>query len=246
MSVTGPDETVLQYQHPPKHDEEAHRFRTSQLNHRREEVVRALDLLLPVETTSGQTEAVNLWRDSYNQGTLSPRDDLIKEQSPLDLLRERLDRDCVILAGHSFGACTAIYVAQTDDRIDRVLALDPWLFPLPHDWTVQRTLSTLVICSETFRWPGNQEAIRDLLSKLHTNGASWLAQMTVMKSGHMDQSDMSIMLPAWLAARFRDPELMAPQEVLSLNTRLVEEFVRTGRVTLHDERIRIDQELINS
>lgn len=244
MSVTGPDEIVLQYQHPPAHDEEAHRFRTSQLIHRREEVIRALDLLLPAELGSGQiSAAVNLWRGSSNPGSSPVRNDLISDQSPLSLLQGRLSREQITLAGHSFGACTAIFAAQADERVSRVLALDPWLFPLPHDWTIERASSTLVICSETFHWPGNQKAIDDLLNRLQAGGAPWIAQLTIKGSGHMDQSDMSVMLPAWLVSRFRDPQLSDPYEILALNTKLSEEFIRVGKTSLRDERIRIDREV---
>lgn len=247
MSITGPDEVVLQYQHPPTHDEEAHRFRAAQLINRREEVIRALDLLLPAEPgTSQANKAVNLWKGSRNKESLTVRNDLISDQSPLSLLQGRLRRDQIALAGHSFGACTAIFAAQEDERVSRVLALDPWLFPLPHGWTIKRAPSTLVVCSETFHWPGNQNAIHDLLNQLHASKAPWVAQVTIKKSGHMDQSDMSVMLPAWLASRFRDPQLDDPNEISALNTKLAEEFIRTGKVSVEDERIRVDRETTSS
>jgi cephalosporin-C deacetylase-like acetyl esterase len=42
----------------------------------------------------------------------------------------KIDNKRFILAGHSFGGCTAIKVGDSDSRVAAVLTLDPWLMPI--------------------------------------------------------------------------------------------------------------------
>lgn len=45
----------------------------------------------------------------------------------------RLDLDKLTLAGHSFGAMTAIATAKLDARVRACITLDPWLYVYHED-----------------------------------------------------------------------------------------------------------------
>ena len=42
----------------------------------------------------------------------------------------KIDAQKVIMAGHSMGGCTALYVGESDPRVKAVVTLDPWLLPM--------------------------------------------------------------------------------------------------------------------
>jgi hypothetical protein len=215
------DETVLQYRHPPKNDDAAHEFRTLQLQHRRQEVSATIDLLL---TDDSQNMTANIWKAKSARRSTS-RDDFVED--PLSLLKGRIQKVPIGICGHSFGAATSFLASQQDDRIGSVLALDPWMFPIPSDFitTMTRGLPVLVINSETFHWPTNLESIATLLARNKELHGFPSMQVTVIGTGHMDQSDFSAAMPAWLFGRFRGGGTAEPQQALATNTRLVTAFI---------------------
>ena len=223
MSVMPRDETVLQYQHPPEDDHAAYAFRAEQLAHRRQEVSATLDLFL------GDKEAAaveNLWRQTSGR-EYTGRQDLLKspDDDPLPVLRRAWDQSgqLVGIMGHSFGAATSFLASQQDPRIGSVLALDPWMFPLPEDFATsahqKRALSMLSINSSLFHWPANLQALRAVLERNAHLGSSSV-QLSIASTRHMDHSDFPSLIPAWLASRFRSLPLADPRDTLRLNTQL--------------------------
>lgn len=222
MSLCPRDETVLQYQHPPTDDQEAWAFRSGQLRHRRQEVSAALDLLF---LRAGDV-VENLWRQRSGHEA-SMRDDLVAD--PFAVLRERISPTDVVMAGHSFGAATSLLSAQEDDRIRAVLCFDPWMFALPDDFSTtrqRRGVPLLSVHSSVFHWPSNTTAVRKVLEQNHQLSPSDpTLQVTISETRHMDQSDFSVMTPAWLAGRFRAAPLSDPVESLQINTQLALSFI---------------------
>lgn len=204
----------MQYQHPPETDEAAHEFRTEQLRHRRQEVSGTIDLLCSEETPA------NIWRQKSGS-EFAVRDDLV--DNPLAILKDRIRTDSVAIAGHSFGAATSFLSAQQDERINSVLGLDPWMFPLPtnfHKSYQQRAVPTLVINSSTFHWPTNLAALATLLKRNHELGAKLSMQITLTDTSHLDQSDFAAIIPAWLRSRYRSGAISDPLRVLTTNAQL--------------------------
>jgi pimeloyl-ACP methyl ester carboxylesterase len=64
--------------------------------------------------------------------------DLIDEVLEYNFLKDRfgfdsqIDKDKLIMAGHSFGGTTQIMVANTDERVKAVVLMDCWFFPIHH------------------------------------------------------------------------------------------------------------------
>ena len=230
MSWMAQDEAVLQYKHPPLENENAHRFRLTQLQHRRQEVSSIIDLF----TDKHNELAENLFKGTSGREA-ALREDLIRDA--IVELRNRLNHDEIIMAGHSFGAATGIYSAQKDDRIKAILSFDPWLYPLPHDFTLnnnmKRAMPIISINSETFHWPGNKETLKAVLENNHelckSNRQMMMCpsmQITVRGAGHMDQSDFCVVVPSWILDRYRPRLAMEdPTAILQINTSLAKAFV---------------------
>jgi len=90
-------------------------------------------------------------------------------------LEGRVDAHSLVVAGHSFGAATALATADHDRRPAAVVALDPWMFPLSAT-TMQRGMAhvpVLSVCGDGFTvWPENAVALRVLLSLGHRGAAA--------------------------------------------------------------------------
>lgn len=240
MSVMSGNEAVLQYQHPPPDDTAAFEFRAEQLKHRRQEVSATVDLLTGVaEYDHPSSDAgKNIWNEkSGREG--ADRQDLVND--PLKLLRARVVRDKVTIIGHSFGAATSFLASQQDQRLSGLVALDPWMFPLPADFCVKlqhRALPMLIINSSAFHWPANLQSLKQVLERnreLVNNDSVPSIQVSIADSRHMDQSDVAIITPRWLAARMGGEPLSDPVETLSINTQLIGAFM-DGLVSEKDSR----------
>ncbi|PJF16784.1 hypothetical protein PSACC_03413 [Paramicrosporidium saccamoebae] len=208
------DETVLQYRHPPSNDDEAHEFRATQLLHRTQEVSATIDLML------SDALSPSVWKQTSTHEP-TDRGDLVTD--PLSQFRGRIKKDFVAMAGHSFGAATGFLAAQKDHRIGSMLAFDPWMFPLPSNYNEKvqlRALPTLVINSSTFHWPSNLQSLAMLLQRNHELGSLQSMQITLNSTGHLDQSDFSAIIPAWIRNRYRSGATADPVDVLTTNAQL--------------------------
>lgn len=229
MSWMPQDETALQYQHPlPQWDDsEAQQFRNKQLQHRQQEVSALIDALVKV---SPDKVPENLWKihSGREASTRSDIDDVLPE------LRDRIDARAITMAGHSFGAATTFFASREDERIQAALVLDPWMYPLPASFLqegIGRPIPLLGITSETFSWPGNKTALAKAF-QVHREHQGHARQITIQRSGHLDQSDFTVVVPDWLLRRYRNVSGVDPRWVLEVNSKMVRAFMDrvVGRV----------------
>lgn len=220
---------ILQYQHPPPDDTAAFEFRAEQLKHRRQEVSATIDLVTGVCEYGDPTSEArkNIWTQRSGR-ELAERTDLVDD--PLAALQDRIITDRVGMVGHSFGAATSILSSQQDPRLAGVIALDPWMFPFPTDFSAihqARGVPMMVINSSTFHWPTNLQSLRQVLERnRHLNADAPSLQLTITNTRHMDQSDFSVLVPRWLATQMKSPPLSDPLVTLGLNTQLVSAFMQ--------------------
>lgn len=159
-----------------------HSWRHAQLQKRAQEVRTVADCLLSV----------------YDDALVKTWSPLETHSSILHALRQRCKDSSPVVAGHSFGAATAIMAASMDRRFRICWALDPWLFPLPEEhpsqWMQSSAFDLLTINSYSFQWAENLFAIRRLdrhLSSPPIAGAepNSVAQLTLMGSTHQEFGD---------------------------------------------------------
>lgn len=159
-----------------------HTWRHAQLQKRVQEVRTLADCLL---SAHGNDAPLDTWSPSETHLSI------------LDALRQKCKDSSPVIAGHSFGAATAIMAASMDARFRVCWALDPWLFPLPEghpsEWMQNAAFDLLTINSYSFQWAENLLAMRRLdqhLSSLPAGaGPNRVAQVTLMGSTHQEFGD---------------------------------------------------------
>lgn len=206
MSVNCNDK-VMPYQPPPIHHE--YNFRNAQLEVRVEEVGALIRFVLNNECE----QIVSSTKDKH----------------VLDRIRG--PRRVVFAIGHSMGAATAFMAAQhfntfPNCRIERVVGLDPWMYPLPVD-TPAITTPAIAISLQHFEWPGNHDRIKAYLNKQPFNPS----HLIIEKADHADQSDVNMVMPRMMRWRFRTPGCIDPELVLCITQDIVLEFLESGKVS---------------
>lgn len=175
-----------------------HAWRNQQLETRGREVSTLLDKLLGCQFDG-------IWSPTSNARSILERLFMLPIAS-------------VALTGHSFGGCTAMYVAARDDRVHECISLDPWMFPLPsgdiNKWYCRlQPLRVLVINSHMFQWAENVFAMRQYLSHV-ANGE---ARMKVLlASTHHDFTDFACLVKPWIIEWARSPISQIVPEVAIL------------------------------
>lgn len=135
--------------------------------------------------------ADNLWK------TCEP-DSQYPDQIPN--LKGRMDFSALVAMGHSFGGATALMASSLDQRIKRLVALDPWMYIL--DGTSPPAhIPTLVIHTKRFQRP---EDIQQLQVIVDSAPAGSLLQLPD-DAGHLDQTDMSCLGVGGRPAKFFTP-----------------------------------------
>ncbi|XP_015743317.1 platelet-activating factor acetylhydrolase isoform X1 [Python bivittatus] len=119
-----------------KANEDEVSLRRKQVQQRADECIRALDLLL--EINSGNP-AMNVLPLNFNWS----------------LLKDSIDLQKIAAMGHSFGAATAIETLSKDARFQCGIALDAWMFPLSDEVYPKIHQPLLFINSEKFQWAVN-------------------------------------------------------------------------------------------
>lgn len=96
-----------------------------------------------------------------------------------------IDQNRIYLMGHSFGGATVLQsiLSEGFDGIGKVVALDPWMYPVALCRNVTRT-DCLIINSAKFNWSGNYRAIQEYLR--HIGGGTIL---DLYESGHGSLTD---------------------------------------------------------
>merc|ERR1719397_184393 len=162
--------------HQVKHEEvfldKEYERRNEQLNQRSHEIRKVIDVLAKLQ--AGQT-IVNVVDevDSHNV-------DLKFLTSSLDL------KNNLHLLGHSFGGSSVMLAAWQDPRVDSILALDPWMFPLAkQEFKIDKP--TTVVNTEKFLNDDNIAVIKRATCKEIT--VKWKVQ----ESGvHLSATDVHL------------------------------------------------------
>ncbi|KAJ3245098.1 Platelet-activating factor acetylhydrolase [Chytriomyces hyalinus] len=167
----------IDYQKPPKDEEESRQFRSSQVEQRVSEVGEGFQLL----------------RD-LNDG--KQVENLLDTSLPD--LKGRIDLDNSVMIGHSFGGVTAISVLQQPNNpFIAGIVLDPWMFALSSKEPLK--VPVLSIQSETFHWRKNIAAFREIWDKSTTPPNRPSNTFTVLfNTKHQDVSDLLSIAPSFL------------------------------------------------
>ena len=143
-------------------DEHEYELRNKQVNHRCDEIDRAIDILAKLNAGESVTNVTENFDDENKLG-------LNIFKSSLDLTHN------LYLMGHSFGGSTVL-LSSNHPRVKAVLALDPWMFPISRQ-KLKIEKPTLVINTEKFVNQNNLKVIEeafvngsDVKFKLYENG----------------------------------------------------------------------------
>jgi len=148
---------------------------------------------------------------------------LISEPLPgiLDTFKGKLDLGHIAAVGHSFGAITALSVAQRHPEVACCIAYDPWMYPLPAaglDFSSRGTsLTVLIVRNEMFTSPENDSAIASLSALL--SETCRVLHVKMLGCGHMDQSDLTSVVPPRIIRIIRPQATIHdnPHEILQAN-----------------------------
>ncbi|XP_056419862.1 platelet-activating factor acetylhydrolase isoform X2 [Hyla sarda] len=131
-----PLEEVWMYNKLPKPGADEFPLRLEQVQKRADECLQALDLILDINTGKPITNAL-------------PSD------FDWSLIKGSIDVQKVAVAGHSFGAATAIKALGRDSRFRCGIALDAWMFSLRDEIFSAIRQPVIFINSEKFQWADN-------------------------------------------------------------------------------------------
>lgn len=183
-----------------------HSWRYHQLRVRAAELVAIVDLLSSYNQKPKNVKLHVTWTNGLPTETACKIISTLLSTKP----RNNDEEPGLILMGHSFGACSAMYASGLDTRISHCIGLDPWMYPMPLDtaWIVNRSLQHCVINSggQAFQWPENLSAISDFIRV--SSSASQFDHNKVYElvgSTHQDFADLVCLIPRWVFEFARRP-----------------------------------------
>eukprot|EP00092_Neocalanus_flemingeri_P039066 GFUD01042526.1.p1 GENE.GFUD01042526.1~~GFUD01042526.1.p1 ORF type:complete len:430 (+),score=107.43 GFUD01042526.1:57-1346(+) len=160
-------------------DENEYRVRNKQINHRCEEVLRAIDLLVKINAGEAITNVI----DKNNNAVKS---DLTILKSSMDLTNN------LYLAGHSFGGSTVLLASSLNTKVKAVFAMDPWMYPLAGQ-KFEIAKPTLIVNTDIFVNPNNLKVINEA-SKNNSD-----VTFEVLEGGvHLSPTDLPMAFPTVL------------------------------------------------
>eukprot|EP00092_Neocalanus_flemingeri_P022208 GFUD01024087.1.p1 GENE.GFUD01024087.1~~GFUD01024087.1.p1 ORF type:complete len:469 (+),score=121.47 GFUD01024087.1:48-1409(+) len=160
-------------------DENEYRVRNKQINHRCEEVLRAIDLLVKINAGEAITNVI----DKNNNAVKS---DLTILKSSMDLTNN------LYLAGHSFGGSTVLLASSLNTKVKAVFAMDPWMYPLAEQ-KFEIAKPTLIVNTDIFVNPNNLKVINEA-SKNNSD-----VTFEVLEGGvHLSPTDLPMAFPTVL------------------------------------------------
>ncbi|KAM9316387.1 platelet-activating factor acetylhydrolase [Gastrophryne carolinensis] len=169
-------EEVWMYNNVPKPGVDEFPLRFKQVKQRAEECIRALDLMLDI----------NAGRPVTN--TLHSDFDWL-------LLKDSMDVQRVVAAGHSFGAAAAIKALCMDSRFKCGIAHDAWMFSLRDEIFSTIDQPVLFVNSEKFQWVDNI-----ILMKKMDSSSAERKMITIKGSVHQSFPDFTF-LTGYLAGK---------------------------------------------
>ncbi|XP_077668565.1 platelet-activating factor acetylhydrolase isoform X2 [Eretmochelys imbricata] len=144
-------------------------LRHQQLQQRTEECIKALDLILDINSGKHVVNVLSLNFD-------------------WTLLKGSIDSDRIAVMGHSFGAATAIEALSKEARFKCGIALDAWMLPLDDEVYTRVRQPLLFINSEKFQWASNVLKIK----KLYSTGTE-RKMITIKGSVHQSFPDFTFL-----------------------------------------------------
>lgn len=130
------------------------------------------------------------------------------QQIPLDSyvdLEDLIDTDApIIVAGHSFGAATALAFTfeatkgNTDAKVSDTVCLDPWLVPM----TKEKAEVGDVGNSRVLFLDQERSGMKTSLDIRKSMRAGDMCSLKILGGGHNSSSDFSTRIPKWVAIKF--------------------------------------------
>ncbi|KAM7173673.1 platelet-activating factor acetylhydrolase isoform 1-T1 [Macrochelys suwanniensis] len=154
-------------------------LRHQQLQQRTEESIKALDLILDIN--SGK-HVVNVLPLNFDW----------------TLLKGSIDSDRIAVMGHSFGAATAIETLSKEARFKCGIALDAWMLPLDDQVYSRVHQPLLFINSEKFQWASNVLKMK----KLYSTGTE-RKMITIKGSVHQSFPDFTFLAGTFVGKIFK-------------------------------------------
>ncbi|KAG9347588.1 hypothetical protein JZ751_005158 [Albula glossodonta] len=136
-------EVVWMYYKALQQGESEFPLRNKQVKQRADECIRALDILIQINSGSSVT---NVLQSQFDWTTL---------ENTMDMCR-------TAIMGHSFGGATVIESLCKESKFKCGIALDSWMFPLDEEIFPRVKQPILFINSERFQWVGNIIRMRKL------------------------------------------------------------------------------------
>jgi platelet-activating factor acetylhydrolase len=167
--------------------------RNKQLEHRTGECLGLVEILKKLN--SGEP-VVNFLNDLSHQENI--------KQIPSDFLKSKLNFDCAIIVGHSFGGATAIRASQFTDLFKCAIAYDPWIVPIEESLleAPKRSIPTLISNSPDFHKQKSTELIINYLKLMDSanqtandNTAKRFISYKIKDIKHDYYSDIPSVLP---------------------------------------------------
>ncbi|KAF2883062.1 hypothetical protein ILUMI_23108 [Ignelater luminosus] len=146
----------------------------------------------------------------------------------LEDLVGHLDLDNLMIAGHSFGAASALLTLSKRKELKLGILLDPWMFPIKSENGIleNTTQPLLFVNTQTFHIGSNVTAMEKFLTNEHRQ------MYTILHTTHENQTDSVLVLGYWLNWFMKK---LNPYVALQINNGLILRFLKQH--TGHDENI---------
>lgn len=145
---------------------------------------------------------MSLWQERLEERFEEVKDVLNHIHSrPKDINQDlEYDLDRVVIAGHGFGGCTALFAAHREERrISHCVMLDPWLFVLYKEILENNFKIEQVLCcinSEEYHpYVEGFDSWETMQVLFHNNNAVEDFNVMITKTGHLFQTDVLSFAP---------------------------------------------------
>lgn len=138
----------------------------------------------------------------------------------------------IMVAGHSFGACTALAFASAGNDVDveAVIALDPWLYPMGPKRTATADMGNARVLFVDQENSGMRSSIELRRSMPKPSGTGTFSSVKVLGGGHNNASDFATRLPRFVATQVGLTAAGSdPEELMRLQNRAVVAFLDKAR-----------------